>query len=126
VTQQIEVIQNGASKIINALQSAIVTTMTAAAEGVEGQVRVAQAFQRLEAQEVVLDWLVQRRIDQEQKLEQSGIREAQKALIRRKIEAIDDELTALLSSSGIEEKAAKAAVLTVHTPPPRLVSGRRK
>lgn len=98
--------------------------MTAAAEGVEGQVKVAQAFQKLEAQDAILNWLVQRRIDQEKRLEDSGLREAQKALIRRKIEAIDDELTALLSSSGIDDKTAKAAVLKVHTPPAR-IAGRK-
>ena len=58
---------NAASKIINSLQSAIFSAMQAASENVESQVRMAASFQKLEARQSILDWLVARRISQEEK-----------------------------------------------------------
>ena len=110
---EIEVATNAASKIINSLQSAIFSAMQAASENVESQVRMAASFQRLEARQSILDWLVARRISQEEKLEDTNLRPAQKALISHKIAQIDEELTALLRSSGIDDTVANKAVKAV-------------
>lgn len=107
---QVEVVTGAAQRIITSLQNAIFSTMEAAAQGVEMQTKMAQAFQRLEAQEAILDWLVQRRIEQEAKLNYSDLRPAQKALIRHKINQIDEELTSLLKSSGIDVTVVSKAV----------------
>jgi hypothetical protein len=110
---QIEIVTGAASRIITSLQSAIFSAMEAASEGVEMQTKMAAAFQKLEAQESILDWLVQRRIDQEKKLEQADLRPAQRTLIQHKINQIDGELSALLRSSGIEDAVANKAVANV-------------
>ena len=59
--------------------------MEAAAEGVQMQTKMAAAFQRLEAQEAILDWLIERRIAQEAKLSDTDLRPAQRTMIRHKI-----------------------------------------
>lgn len=115
--QQIQVVTNAASRIIGSLQAAIFATMEAAAQGVEMQARMAQAFQRLEAQEAILDWLIQRRIDQEARLSSAELRPAQRALIEHKLAEIDEQLTALLRSTGIHDDLAVQAVhAVVHVP----------
>ena len=86
---EIGVATTAATRIITSLQSAIFSAMEAASEGVQNQVRMAAAFQRLEAQEAILGWLVQRRIDQEHKLEDSNLRPAQRTMITHKIAQID-------------------------------------
>ena len=111
--QQVEVVTGAATRIITSLQNAIFSAMEASASGVQAQVKMASAFQRLEMQEQILDWLVQRRIDQERKLEQADLRPAQRTLIEHKISQIDGELSALLRSSGIEEAVANKAVETM-------------
>lgn len=111
--QQVEVVTGAATRIITSLQNAIFSAMEASASGVQAQVKMASAFQRLEMQEQILDWLVQRRVDQEKKLEQAELRPAQRTLIEHKISQIDAELSALLRSSGIEETVANKAVETV-------------
>ena len=122
-SQQIEAFTGAAQRIIASLQAAIFASMEAAATSVQDQVRIASAFRKLEASEAVLDWLVARRIEQEQRLSEADLRPAQQALIRRKIAQIDEELGALLRSSGIEDQAASHAVATV-TQQPRSANGR--
>jgi hypothetical protein len=107
---QIEVITGSATKIITSLQSAIFSAMEASSEGVQSQVKMAAAFQKMEMQEQILDWLVQRRIDQEKKLEQADLRPTQRLMIQHKIAQIDGELQALLRSSGIDDAVASKAV----------------
>jgi len=107
---QIEIVTGAASRIITSLQSAIFSAMEAASEGVEMQTKMAAAFQKLEAQESILDWLVQRRIDQEEKLLEADLRPAQRTMIQHKINQIDGELQALMRSSGIEDAVASKAV----------------
>lgn len=110
---QIEIVTGAASRIIGSLQAAIFATMQAAAEGVEAQTKMAQAFQRLEAQEAIVDWLIQRRIDQETKLNDAQLRPAQRALVEHKIVQIDEQLTALLRTTGIDPTVAAQAVSSV-------------
>jgi hypothetical protein len=110
---QIEIVTGAANRIIGSLPAAIFATMQAAAEGVEAQTKMAQAFQRLEAQEVIVDWLVQRRIDQETKLNDAQLRPAQRALVEHKIHQIDEQLTALLQTTGIEPATAAQAVTAI-------------
>jgi len=113
MSQEIEIVTGAASRIISSLQAAIFATMQAAAEGVETQAKMAQAFQRLEAQEAILDWLVQRRIDQQAKLNAANLHPAQRALVEHKIHQIDDQLAALLRTTGIEPAIAAQAVSAV-------------
>ena len=114
---RIEVVTASAGRIITSIQNAIFSSMEAAAQGVEMQTQMAAAFQKLEAQEAILDWLVQRRIDQETKLEDSSLRPAQQAIVRRKIQQIDDELSALMATAGIEPATARKAIgSVVHQP----------
>ena len=120
---QIEQITGAAQSIIGSLQNAIFSTMQAASQGVESQVKMASAFQRLEAQEAILDWLMERRIAQEEKLEQTDLRPAQKALIQHKISQIDEHLTALLKSSGVDGATATKAVGVV-VEKPRIPKGK--
>ena len=110
---QIEIITGSATQIITSLQSAIFSAMEASASGVQAQVKMAAAFQKFEMQEQILDWLVQRRIDQEEKLLESNLRPAQITMVQHKIAQIDGELQALLQSSGVESNVAKKAVTTV-------------
>ena len=123
-TQQVEIVTSAASRIIEGLQNAIFATLEAASEGVEMQARMAASFQRLRAQESILDWLVQRRVDQEQKLLDSNLRPAQRVMIEHKIAQVDEELTSLLRSSGIEDSVAVKAVHAV-VAQPRIPRGRR-
>lgn len=115
--QQIEVVVGAAQRIIRSIQSAIFTSMASAAEGVAAQTKLAATFQRLESQEAILDWLVARRVAQEQKLAQSDLRPVQRAMIERKISQIDEELHALLATSGVESTIAASAVRTVAASP---------
>ena len=110
---EIEIVTGAATRIITSLQSAIFAAMEASSENVQVQVKMAAAFQRLELQEQILDWLVQRRIDQEEKLLESNLRPAQIAMVQHKISQIDEELQSLLRTSGIDEAVAKKAVTTV-------------
>lgn len=114
--QQIEVVTGAAQRIIRSVQAAIFASMEAAAQGVEAQTKLAATFQRLESQEAILDWLIARRVAQEQRLADSGLRPVQKALIERKIAQIDEELNALLASSGVDPSIAGGAVRTVIAP----------
>ena len=107
---QIEQVTSAAGRIISTLQRAIFSSMEAAAQGIEDQTRMAATFQRLEAQEAIVDWLVERRIAQEEKLSEADLRPAQRALVERKIATIDEELTALLRSSGVEKSIAVGVV----------------
>jgi len=111
--QQVEIVTGAATRIITSLQNAIFAAMEASSEGVQTQVKMAAAFQKLEMQEQILDWLVQRRIDQEERLNCSDLRPAQRLMIEHKISSIDAELSALLRSNGIEEGVATKAVANV-------------
>ena len=110
---QIEIITGSATQIITSLQSAIFSAMEASATGVQTQVKMAAAFQKLEMQEQILDWLVQRRIDQEKKLLEADLQPTQRAMISHKIAQIDEELRSLLRTSGIDEAVAAKAVTSV-------------
>jgi len=104
---QVEIVTGAASRIIGSLQAAIFSTMEAAAQGVEQQAKMAQAFQRLEAQEAILDWLIQRRMDQEIKLTSAELRPAQRALIEHKLVQIDEQLRLVVSwKAGSDARAS--------------------
>lgn len=109
----VEIVTGAASRIITSLQSAIFSAMEASAENVQVQVKMAAAFQKIEMQESILDWLVDRRVSQEQRLLESDLRPAQRAMISHKIAQIDGELQSLLRSSGIETDVATKAVTTI-------------
>ena len=111
--QQVEIVTSAAQRIIDGLQNAIFATLEAASEGVQMQAKMAASFQRLRAQESILDWLIQRRVDQEQKLLAAGLRPAQRLMIEHRIAQVDEELTSLLRSSGIQDSIAVKAVRTV-------------
>jgi hypothetical protein len=111
--QQIEVVTGAASRIITSLQSAIFSAMEASASGVQAQVKMASAFQKLEMQEQILGWLIQRRIDQEERLNDANLRPAQRIMIEHKISQVDFELASLLRSSGVDENVASKAVADV-------------
>ena len=115
--QQVEMVTSAALRIIGGLQNAIFATLDAASEGVEIQAKMAVSFQRLRAQESILNWLVQRRIDLEQRLLAGELRPVQQAMIKHQIDQVDEQLTSLLRSSGIDDSIAVKAVSAITEPP---------
>lgn len=101
--------QKAARTIIEAMQQSIFTTMRASAEGVSQQVQLAETMQRLETQEAILGWLVQKQMDEAEKLQSLPPSSPLRTMIEHKIKTVTEEMTSLLKSSGVPATAAKDA-----------------
>ena len=110
---QINTITAPAEAIVANLTHSILATFQTAAQSIQQQVTLAIQAQRQQAQESILDWLVQRRTNLEAQLENDELNSAQVAFATRRIESLDQEISALLESAGVVSPKRKAPIRRV-------------
>ena len=120
---QIDETVESANQIIQSIMQAILVGIKSSAQGVEQQMKLASAQVNLESTQRMIEYILKRKLEQQAMLNEAGLDPTIRALIAYKIEMLDQELSALLRSSGVEEKVVSQAVKKVSARP-RASNGR--